>query len=560
MLDRLSAGWRGYALIALITLAAVLPGFASLPVLDRDEARFAQATRQMLETGDFIRINVQEEARNKKPIGIHWMQAAAVAATAPITGNLNTIWAYRLPSLLGVLLAALATFWGGRVLVGARAALIGACLLPVTLLLATEGIIAKTDAMLCGLIVLMMAALALLREGAGAPRGLALLFWGALGLGVLVKGPVAPMVAALTLLTLFAWERRARWMAPLLWAPGPILAALIVAPWFIAIQVATDGAFLREAISVDLAPKLAAGAEGHAGPPGYHVALLILSFFPATIGLAPGLVVAWRAIAAPANNSAQGGARFLIAWAAPTWIVFELLGTKLPHYVLPAFPALALLAGAGLVAAYEGRWRVSSLVSITLFAVGAALLVALMAYGSTYLPGDDSADLRRAVQTALWGGAGALIALVVVCMARAPMLRVSAAILFALASMYVLRERIAPEARSILISAEVVEALDRAGLGRAPLVVAGYRETSLVFMTDTRTHLFGAGQARAAAAAAQAGGAALVSCSERDAFERALGARGLRMSAGETIEGLNYANGDEVCLGVGEINAHQRQR
>src|SRR5262245_49393984 len=95
LIDRLSRGWRAYALIALVSLIATLPGFASLPVTDRDEARFAQATRQMLETGDFVRINVQDVPRHKKPIGIHWMQAAAVKATQPITGDLNTIWAYR---------------------------------------------------------------------------------------------------------------------------------------------------------------------------------------------------------------------------------------------------------------------------------------------------------------------------------------------------------------------------------------------------------------------------------------------------------------------------------
>ena len=122
LLDRLTAGWRAYALIALVALLAVLPGFASIPVTDRDEARFAQATRQMLETGDFVRINVQDEPRNKKPIGIHWMQAGAVALTEPITGNLNTIWAYRIPSLLGAIIAALAAFWGGIPAVGRRAA------------------------------------------------------------------------------------------------------------------------------------------------------------------------------------------------------------------------------------------------------------------------------------------------------------------------------------------------------------------------------------------------------------------------------------------------------
>ena len=71
-------GWRPYALLAALCLLLYLPGIASIPPLDRDEARFAQATRQMLETGDFLRIRFQDEPRNKKPAGIYWLQAASV--------------------------------------------------------------------------------------------------------------------------------------------------------------------------------------------------------------------------------------------------------------------------------------------------------------------------------------------------------------------------------------------------------------------------------------------------------------------------------------------------
>ena len=84
---RQSAAWlvgaRPYALLAALCLLLYLPGLTSIPALDRDEARFAQASRQMLETGDFLRIRFQDESRNKKPAGIYWVQAAAVATLAP---------------------------------------------------------------------------------------------------------------------------------------------------------------------------------------------------------------------------------------------------------------------------------------------------------------------------------------------------------------------------------------------------------------------------------------------------------------------------------------------
>jgi len=107
-------GWRSYALLAGLCLALYVPGIAAIPPLDRDEARFAQASRQMLETGDFLRIRFQDEARNKKPAGIYWLQAASVAVFS--TPESTAIWPYRLPSLVGALGAVLLTFALGRAL------------------------------------------------------------------------------------------------------------------------------------------------------------------------------------------------------------------------------------------------------------------------------------------------------------------------------------------------------------------------------------------------------------------------------------------------------------
>src|SRR5689334_25413288 len=121
------SGWRPYALLAALCFALYLPGIAAIPPLDRDEARFAQASRQMLESGDFIRIRFQDEARNKKPAGIYWLQSAAVGALS--TPESNAAWPYRLPSVLGATTAVLLTFGFGASLVGRSAALLGAALL-----------------------------------------------------------------------------------------------------------------------------------------------------------------------------------------------------------------------------------------------------------------------------------------------------------------------------------------------------------------------------------------------------------------------------------------------
>src|SRR6266513_4775780 len=110
------SGWRPYALLAALCFALYLPGIAAIPPLDRDETRFAQASRQMLETGDFLRIRFQDEARNKKPAGIYWLQAAAVSAFS--TPEATAIWPYRVPSLLGGMAAVLLIFACGAMLFG----------------------------------------------------------------------------------------------------------------------------------------------------------------------------------------------------------------------------------------------------------------------------------------------------------------------------------------------------------------------------------------------------------------------------------------------------------
>src|SRR5437764_9776515 len=113
-IDGWLTGFRPYLLLAAFCLLLYLPGMAAIPPLDRDEARFTQATRQMLQTGDFLRIRFQDEARNKKPAGIYWLQAAAVASFS--TPESVAIWPYRLPSVVGALIAALLVFAIGSAL------------------------------------------------------------------------------------------------------------------------------------------------------------------------------------------------------------------------------------------------------------------------------------------------------------------------------------------------------------------------------------------------------------------------------------------------------------
>jgi 4-amino-4-deoxy-L-arabinose transferase-like glycosyltransferase len=341
---------RNVLLVALVAAVAALAGVFTMPVLDADEARYAQASAQMAQSGDYLHIQFLDTPRNAKPAGIYWLQAAS----AHVFGQLETrqIWAWRLPSVLGGILAALATYWAGCVLVGERAAFWGALLLASSLLLASEGGIAKTDAMLVGLTTLCMASLVHLRHGRS--HKLAWLFWAALGAAVLIKGPIAPLIALMTLLALWRWEGSASWMRPLRDWPGLVIALLMVGPWLVMMQMGTQGSFIKESVGGDFLAKLWQAQEGHGGFFGQHLVGLVLFLFPASIFLPAGFVHLWKVRKKKAQDHMDW--RFLLVWTVPWWVAVELIPTKLVHYPLPVYPALALIGGLGVVHLAKTRW------------------------------------------------------------------------------------------------------------------------------------------------------------------------------------------------------------
>src|SRR5665213_3030636 len=122
---------RAIAFLALCGLLLFLPGFFNIPPIDRDEARFAQATKQMVETGDLVDIRFQDEVRYKKPVGIYWLQAAVVetAEAVGVPRATTKIWLYRIPSLIGAIGAVLLTYWTALAFVTRRGAIFAGLIL-----------------------------------------------------------------------------------------------------------------------------------------------------------------------------------------------------------------------------------------------------------------------------------------------------------------------------------------------------------------------------------------------------------------------------------------------
>ena len=261
---------RAVAVLIVVALFAFLPGFFQIGPVDRDEARFAQATKQMIETRDYVDIRFQDETRYKKPIGIYWLQAAAVklAHTAGVARADTTIWLYRIPSLFGAIGAVLLTYWAALAFVSRRAAVLAGIMMAACILLGVEARLAKTDAALLLTCVAAMGALGRVYLDAfrqatsrADPWVLPAIFWTALAVEILLKGPLILMFVALAVVVLVGLDRSAGWLWRLRPMAGIGWMLLLVLPWFIAIVARYGGSFFENRSVTTWPPRSAAARK-----------------------------------------------------------------------------------------------------------------------------------------------------------------------------------------------------------------------------------------------------------------------------------------------------------
>jgi 4-amino-4-deoxy-L-arabinose transferase-like glycosyltransferase len=369
--------------------------------------------------------------------------------------------------------------------------------------------------------------------------GVLLLGWAAFGLGVLVKGPVIAAVCIASIVAIVLWDRDWRWLGRLKPLPGLTVALLIVLPWAIAIGIASHGLFYQKSLGQDFATKLMGDSESHGAPPGYYTLLAGLIFWPGSLLLLPGLGYAIARRNEPA-------VRYLLVWAAATWLMFELAPTKLPHYVLPAFPALAILCALWLTsrgAVQTRAMRIAQFVSLALYVIAGLAFAVFLAWAPDRFGAGAPWWLYVAVAAAI----AAILAVVPTILARrftaAAMLAFGSAIfLYSVAGFLTV-----PRLTELWLSPRLADAVARhAQAGDPPVVTAGYAEPSIAFLLGTKTALDdGPGAGHAAAAA---GGLVLISADQRAAFLDAITAEGARADALEEIAGLNYSRGRNVQI------------
>lgn len=379
-------------ILALLCLTVYLPGIAAIPPIDRDESRFAQASAQMNASGDFVVPRVQDRPRLNKPPLIYWLQTLSVRAAntvfpetksgadgrASVSAQLPRIWPYRIPSVLCAISTVLIVWRLGCTMMDPRAAWLAGALLAVSPMILWDAHQARADQLLLFCTTGAMASLFVVWKTASHERSTrarkrllfgALGFWVFMGLGILAKGPITPMVAGLTVIAVSAATRKWTWVWSLRPLVGVVVVAAMVAPWVIAIGERIGWSVYLQTVYAETIGRSTdiGGAEGHWGPPGYHLVLLVVLMWPGSLLTGLAIRRAWgrakiRQVTANARSAKPkrmhfrtNAMTFLLAWVIPSWLVFELVSTKLPHYVMPLYPALCLLSARAVFAAEVSR-------------------------------------------------------------------------------------------------------------------------------------------------------------------------------------------------------------
>lgn len=503
---------RAALLLVALVLGLHLVGMLALPPLDRTEVIYAQTARQMLETGSAVAPHFQAEPRYDKPLPVLWLQAA----TARLLGLQDDISGYRVPSLLGTLLAVLATFWGVRSLLGARVAFVGASLLATCLVVTVQATLAMPEALMLAATCAAMWALARMYaapEGEAPGFAVAMLFWVSLGLGMLVNVFTVPLIALLTVLALVIADRgRIGWLCRAAPAVGIVVMLAIASIWPLALWY---GGTLDAAI----AQWKAEGWHLLLGPQemkwrvvsGLFLVFLLLGLFPAGLFLAPALGLAWR------ERATSPPVRFMLAWIVPYLLFLEVFTRKTPLYMVQAMlPALAVLFALWIVKADAGREHdargfrlgVYGWLALVVGIVVALWVLPFLLHERPRIAGlaTGTATLAAAVITAKALISGRSLA--------AFSALVTTAVLF---NYTAIAETFAG-LRPVWVSSEVRAAVD--GLRRcspADVVIAGHTEPSAVFELGTDTVRTGDG-AKAAALFRTRGGLAVVAEAQADAF------------------------------------------
>ena len=535
------AGSRLYSLVSIVIfcLVAFLPGFQTIAPLDRDETRYAIETRAVHDVGDFGQKEQRLDLSTVPPGLVTWLEFGSVSFFGG--DAVSHIWVYRLPALFGAFAVVLLTWWMALAFGRPRAALFAAILVATTPLLVAEAHLAKADSILVAAIVLSQGALVRLwkKKSDELDFFLPFLFWTGLGIGVLAKGPIAPLVVGLTVTVLAVSGKSKEWLRRLAPVAGGLWLVAIVLIWFVGATLAVGGSSGEGTLPARLAVQ-----NLYEAPPGTYAVLFYPFFGPAGVFVAlaiPGLI----------DRIARPVFLFAVAWVAPFWLIVELWPAKLPYYILPAFPALALV---GATALDEGWLKITGWIS-TYFSLNLVVWPLLVGVGAAtlFFLGEDRLPYLALPFFVVSIVAGAFAFL---WFYRRTVL-VGSAILSALSAavLYVgLFGIILPELTTIQLSDRLATAGKAAASCSEPKIVStGFFEPSLVFYTGSGIQM--TRPEKAADFLAEGGcRVAFVEGRRQSIFNQRVDDIGLELDVQEEIRGFNLGNWRKVRIRVFAVN------
>ncbi|MFO1023524.1 MAG: glycosyltransferase family 39 protein, partial [Planctomycetales bacterium] len=382
---------------------------------DEDEPRNATCAREMYQRGDWIVPTFNGQLRTAKPVLLYWLIMSAYAVF-----GINEFSARLWSALLGTGTVLLTASLGAR-LYSRRVGFWSAIFLASGLMFVVASRACTPDACLvfCATATLVQGGLLWATPNGNSPFIKSNSLWPQIGIfltmgvGVLAKGPVAVvlpggiLLAYLYLLkiqndglssggitlrgatqSLTAWKTHASvWKAihPLL-AAGVILAVAL--PWYLAVAIRTEGAWLQQFLGAENVGRFLKPMEGHRGPIVYYLPAILIGFYPGSVFLPYAL---WNLTQRLRRNFSSADL-FLACWGG-IWVgFFSLAGTKLPSYVTPAYPALAILTARTFVEWLEKPSLIPGILTRIAFAVpivvGLGVLIAVPSLAQHYLPGE----------------------------------------------------------------------------------------------------------------------------------------------------------------------------
>ncbi|MDB5972762.1 MAG: glycoside hydrolase [Hydrocarboniphaga sp.] len=318
-------------LIGLLALLLFAWRAASLPLFDLDEGAFSEATREMLERGDWLMTYLNGEPRYDKPILIYWLQAVCVMLTG------QSELAFRLPSILSATAWVVLVHGFVRERAARVAAIFCAACAALSLMVGVIGHAATADALLN--LCIAGALLDIFRWFEQPRRGMLLRVFVWLALGTLTKGPVAVAIPLAASLLQALWQNRFRdWLRAAFDPLGLSIYAVIVLPWAVVLSLRDGGDFMRHFLFDHNVGRYTQTLQHHGGELWYYLVWLPLILLPFS-GLIPAaLAQAWHGRRDPLNS-------FLLIWFALVFLLFSTSSTQLPHYVLYGCTPLFVMFG-----------------------------------------------------------------------------------------------------------------------------------------------------------------------------------------------------------------------